>query len=163
MAPGIFAQVVFQPVHRFSIEMVGRFVEQQKIRLRQQQLGEGHAAALTTRQLAHIRIRRRAAQGIHRLLHLRVQVPQVLRVDHILQLGGLVGVLVGIVHHQGVVFVENGLLGGHAFHHVLENILVRVEMRFLFEISAGGPIGEPRLTVPLLVEPRHDAQKRRLA
>ncbi len=34
---GIITQVMFQPIHRFSVEMVRRFVEQDEVRLGQQQ------------------------------------------------------------------------------------------------------------------------------
>ena len=37
---GIVRQIVFQPVAGFEVEMVGRLVEQQKIRFLQQQLGQ---------------------------------------------------------------------------------------------------------------------------
>ena len=40
---GIVAEILFQPVARFEIEMVGRLVEQQQVRLLQQQLGQRDA------------------------------------------------------------------------------------------------------------------------
>ena len=40
---------LFQPPHAFGVEMVGRVVEQQHIRARQQQAGEGDSALFTAR------------------------------------------------------------------------------------------------------------------
>ena len=48
---GIFLQIVFQPRHAFGVEMVGRLVEQQDVRLFEQQLAERDAALLTARQV----------------------------------------------------------------------------------------------------------------
>ncbi|MOA40187.1 hypothetical protein D3C78_1620370 [compost metagenome] len=45
---GIVAQVLFKPRNGFRIKVVGRFVEQQQVRLRQQQAAQRHAAAFTT-------------------------------------------------------------------------------------------------------------------
>ncbi len=50
---GIVAQVLFQPRDGFGVKMVGRFVEQQQVGLRKQQLAKRHAAALTTRKAGH--------------------------------------------------------------------------------------------------------------
>jgi len=43
---GIVAQMAFQPGHRFGVEMVGRFVQQQQFGLVEQQLAERDAAPL---------------------------------------------------------------------------------------------------------------------
>ena len=94
---------------------------------------------------------------------MRFQIPEVPGVDQVLYLGGLLGVLVVIVRHQRVVFVEDRLLGGNALHHVVEHVLRWIELRLLFEIPASCPVGEPGLAVPFLVDARHDAQERGLA
>jgi len=44
----IGAQVMLEPMHRFSIEVIGRLVQQQQVGLPQQQLGQRHAASFTT-------------------------------------------------------------------------------------------------------------------
>ena len=47
----IIQQVIFQPLNRLHIQMVGRFVQQQYIRLRYKQTSERHSGLLTSRQL----------------------------------------------------------------------------------------------------------------
>ncbi len=43
---GVILQVMFEPGHRFGIEMVGRLVEQQNIRFLQKQAAHRDTAAL---------------------------------------------------------------------------------------------------------------------
>ena len=91
-AAGIVFEVMLQPVGGLGVEMVGRLVEQQDVRPRQQQLRQRHAPPLAAGQVLHARMRRRAVQRLQRLLHLRVEVPQILAVDDVLQPRHLVGV-----------------------------------------------------------------------
>ncbi len=159
----IVAQMMLEPVDAFGVEMVGGLVEQQQVGLAQQQLGQRHAALFAAREIVDRGLARRAAHGIHRLLDLRFEVPQVLRVDHVLQLARLLGILVVIVRHQRIVLVEDRLLGGHPFHDIAHHIEGGIELRLLLEIAAGGALRQPGLAVPLLVDPRHDPQQRRFA
>ena len=76
---GIVAQMAFQPRHRLGVEMVGRLVQQQQFRLVEQQLAQRDAAALAARQLGHVGIVGRAAQRVHRLVDLAVEIPEALR------------------------------------------------------------------------------------
>src|SRR3546814_18437276 len=59
---GVIDEVIFQPLHAFSVKMVGRFVKQQNVRLFQQQTAKSDAALFTARKRSHVRIARRAAQ-----------------------------------------------------------------------------------------------------
>src|SRR3546814_12692244 len=59
---GVIDEVIFQPLHAFSVKMVGRFVKQQNVRLFQQQTAKRDAALFTARKRSHVRIARRAAQ-----------------------------------------------------------------------------------------------------
>ncbi|KAG1535100.1 hypothetical protein G6F50_015388 [Rhizopus delemar] len=61
---GVARQELVQPRHRRGGEVVGRFVEQQHVRLLQQQAAQRHAALLTTGQLSDHGIPRRQAQCI---------------------------------------------------------------------------------------------------
>ena len=72
---GIGAQMAFQPVHRLGVEMVRWFVEQQQFRLLQQQAAKRHAAAFAAGKLGHVGVVRRAAQRLHRLIDLAVEIP----------------------------------------------------------------------------------------
>ena len=115
---GIVAQMAFEPRHRLGVEMVGRLVQQQQFGLVEQQLAQRDAAALAARELGHVGIVGRAAQRVHRLIDLAVEIPEVRGLDLVLQLGHLVGGLVRIVHRQFVVAIEDRLLLGDALHDV---------------------------------------------
>ena len=91
-----------------------------------------------------------------------LQIPEVLAVDDVLELGALFRRLVGIVHHQFVVALEDGRLVGNAFHDVSHHGLGRVELRLLRQVADGRAFGEPGFAGEFLVEPGHDAQHGRL-
>ena len=57
----IIAQMPFEPIHGFGVEMVGRLVEQQEIGLFEQQLAQRDAAALAARELVDRPVVGRAA------------------------------------------------------------------------------------------------------
>ena len=128
-----------------------------------QQLAERDAALLAAGQLLHVGVARRAAQRIHGLLDLRVEVPQALRVDLVLKLRHLVGGLVGIVHGKLVIAVELRLLLGHALHDVAGHVLGLVEDRLLRQIADADAVGRPGFADELGLLARHDAKQRRLA
>ena len=81
---GIVAQMAFQPGNRLGVQMVGRFVQQQKVGLVEQQLAQRDAAALAAGQFFHVGIIGRAAQRIHRLIDLAVEIPQPRGLDLVL-------------------------------------------------------------------------------
>jgi hypothetical protein len=150
--------MLFKPRNGLGVEMVGRFVEQQQVRLRQKQAAKRDTAALTTGENRDVCILWRAAQGFHRHLDLLFQIPEVLGIDDVLEFRALFRRLVGIVHHQLVVAVEHGLLVGHTFHDVLERGLGRIEMRFLLEVTDACTFSEPGFTGKFLVLAGDDAQ-----
>ena len=160
---GIVAQMMLEPGDALGIEMVGRLVEQEDIGLGQQQLAERDAALLAAGQRGNLGVARRAAQRIHRLLDLGVEVPQALGVDRVLKLRHLVGGLVGIVHGELVIAVELRLLLGHALHDIAGHVLGLVEHRLLRQIADADAVGRPGLAHELGLLPRHDAQQRGLA
>ena len=45
----VFAQVMFEPRHRFGVEVVGGFVEQENVGFTEQQAGERDAASFSAR------------------------------------------------------------------------------------------------------------------
>ena len=159
----IVAQMAFQPVHAFGVEMVGRLVEQQQLGLVEQQPAERDAAAFAAGELGHVGVVRRAAQRVHRQIDLAVEIPQVLGVDLVLELGHFVGGLVRIIGRDLVVAVEQRLLGGDALHHVLAHGLFRIELRLLLQVADARAFGDPALAGEVLVDAGHDAQQRRLA
>ena len=154
-------QVLFEPGDAFRVEMVGRLVKQQQVRLAQEQRAQRHAALFTTGQIVDGGLGRRAAQRFHRHFHLAVEIPQVLAVDDVLQLRAFIGGLIGIVHHQFVVAVEHRLLFGHALHDIAEHVEALVELRLLRQVTQCRALRQPGLTGKLLVEPGHDLENRR--
>ena len=117
--------------------MGGGLVAQQRVRGLEQQLAQGHTAALATGAHVDRGIRVRALQGVHRLLKLGVEVPAVGGVDLGLQLAHLFhqGVEVGVrIGHLLTDFIESGdLLGNRAERHldVLAHGLGVVQRRLL--------------------------------
>ena len=151
---GILAQMAFEPVDRLGVEMVGRLVEQQQFGLFEQQPAQRDAAALAARQRVDVGLVGRAAERVHRLLDPAVEIPQALGLDLVLQAGHLVGGLVGIVHRQFVVAVEDRLLVLDAEHDVAAHAEVGVEMRLLRQIADPRALGDEALAGELRVEAR---------
>ena len=159
----IIAQMAFEPQYRLGIEMVGRLVEQKQLGLFEQQPAQRDAAALAAGELRHLGAVGRAAQRIHRLIDLGIEIPQALGLDLVLELGHLVGGLVGIIGGEFVVAVEDRLLRRDALHDVFAHGLSGIELRLLRQVTDAGALGDPALAVIFGVDAGHDAQQRRLA
>ena len=155
-------QVAFEPGGGLGVEMVGRLVEQQQLGLFQQQLAHGDAAALAARELVDGPVIRRAAQRVHRLVDLGIEIPQALGLDLVLEIGHLVGGLVRIVHGELVVAVEDRLLRGDAEHDVLAHGQALVELRLLRQVADARAFRDPGLAGPFLVHAGHDLEQGRL-
>ncbi len=162
-AAGVVLEIALEPGHRLRVQMVGRLVQQQDVGLGQQQLGQRHAPLLAARELLDTRLARGAAQRVQRLLHLRVEVPQALRLDLVLQLGHLLGGLVGVVGGQLVVAVDQRLLLRHPLHGVAQHILAGIQLRLLRQIADADALCRPGLADIVLELPGHDLEQRRLA
>ena len=159
----IVAQMMLEPGDAFGVEVVGRLVEQKNVGLRQEKPAERDAAALAARQGLRLRLARRTAQRVHRLLDLSVKIPQALAVDLVLEPRHLVRRLVGIVHGKLVVAVELRLLVGNALHGIAGDVLGVVEGGLLREIADAHALGRPGLAHELGLIPRHDTKERRFA
>ena len=160
----IIAQMAFEPGHRLGVEMVGRLVEQQQFGRIEQQLAERDAAALAAGERRHIGVVGRAAQRVHRLVDLGIEIPQALGLDLVLQLGHLVRGLVGIIHRELVVAVEDRLLLARRLPCTFSRtVLVSIELRLLRQVADARAFGDPGLAVKIGVDAGHDAQQRRLA
>ncbi len=168
---GVFLEMALQPGDGLGVEVVGRLVEQEDVRLTQQQAAEGDATAFAAGENGDGRIAGRAAQGIHRQFEPAVQVPSVECVEPVLDFG--------LARHQfvhllgGEVFAEahvDGVELGqgvhdflHAFLYDLACSLGVVEVRLLFQVADGEALGENGMAVEVLLYARHDAQQRALA
>lgn len=159
--------MLFEPLHALGVEVVGGLVEEQQVGLGQQQLAQRDAAALTTGQVGHRLVGRRAAQRVHGLLELRVEVPRVGMVELLLQPAHLLHQLVGVVggHQLGdlVEAVELDLDLAQALFDVAANGLLLVQRRLLQQDADGRVVGQEGVTVVRLVQARHDPQDARLA
>ena len=163
----VLLQVLLEPEDGLGVQVVGGLVEQQQVGLLEQELAQGDPASLATGEAGDVRVGRRAAERVHRLLELAVEVPGVLVVDLLLELAHLLHELVGVVGRQLlgdlVVLVEQLLGLGDALLDVAEDRLVLVELRLLGEDAHGEAGHQLGLAVGDLLDPGHDLQQRRLA
>ncbi len=77
----VLLEVLLEPEHALGVEVVGGLVQQQQVGLLQQQLAQRDTAPLTAGEVGDLLIAGRAAQRVHRLLELGVQIPAVGCVD----------------------------------------------------------------------------------
>src|SRR5713101_5299560 len=166
---GEFLEMALQPGHRFGVEMVGRFVEQQHVGLAQEQPAERHAAALAARQCLDLGLGRRAAQRVHGDLDRALEVPAVAGVDLLLQLGLLgdqlvhVGVGVGEgVRHLLEARQQTRHVAG-AFHDVAQNVFLGVELGLLLQHADPGALGRPGLAGEIVVVAGHELEQGRFS
>ena len=105
-------QELLQPFHRFRVQVVGGFVQQQHVGLGQQQLAQRHAALLAAGQRADLGVPRRQAQ--------RVGGDFQLVFDVVVGAGGDDGFQLGLFFGQRVeVGVRVGVGGVHLFQALL--------------------------------------------
>ena len=163
---GVAGEVLLEPQHALGVEVVGGLVEQQQVGLAQQQLAQRDAADLATGQVGDRRVTRRAAERVHRLLDLRVDLPGVDRVQVLLEDAHLLHELIGVVgrHLLGDLVVPPQLDHGlaEAVLDVLLDGLVRVELGLLQEDPDRGLGVEECLAVGRLVQAGHDLEDRGL-
>lgn len=137
----VLGQVLLQPVHRLGVQVVGGLVEQQQVGRLEQQLAERDAAALTTGEAGDRPVAGRAAQRVHGLLQLGLEVPGVGVVQLLLELAHLVQQRVRVVgrHQLGdlVEPVELALDLLDAVLDVLQDRLGLVQRRLLQEHADG--------------------------
>ena len=159
--------MLFEPQHRLGIEVVGRLVEQQQIGFGEQQLTQGHAAALAPGEVSDRLVTRGAPQSVHGLLQLGIKIPCVgginvrLQTAHLLHQGIEVGI--GIRHLITDLVVALHLFENraHAFLDVAQHGLLFVERRLLLQDAHRVTRRETGLPVGWLVESGHDLQDRR--
>ncbi len=164
---GEIVQKLLQPGHAFCIEVVGGLIQQNHIRVGQQQAAKCHPAQLTARQGANIRIPRRQAQGVCGHFQLMVQVVSIRGLDNIFQPRLLLGQRIKVGIRLRVVRVHlvqpgQGVLGFlHPFLHITAHILIRIQLRFLWQVTDINTRLRPRLPQDVRINPRHNAQQGR--
>ena len=160
---------LFEPVHRFGIQVVGRLVEQQHVGAREQQLAQRHAALFTAREVLDLGVPRRQAQRVGGDFQLQFNV--------VTRTGGDDGFQAGLFFGQLVeVRIGFGIRGVDRFelllcvHHLtqaaldfLAHRLGGVELRLLRQV-ADVQVGHRRgFAFDVLVEAGHDLEHGRLA
>ena len=71
---GEVLEELFEPVHTFCVQVVGRFVKKKHIRLGQQQTAECNTALFTAGEIADLSVPRRKTKCVSRDFHLRISV-----------------------------------------------------------------------------------------
>src|SRR5262249_7670987 len=124
----IFLEVALEPGDGLGIEVVGRLVEEQQVRLLEKQPAERDAPPLTPGELGDVGFGSRQAQRIHGDLERTIELPRTRGVDSILKPGLL-------VEKRGHLLLGNGL--GHLRAYFLEALEQRAYLRgSLFDVSA---------------------------
>ena len=165
----VLVEEALEPVDRLGVEVVRRLVEQQQVRMLEEEPREGDAAPLAAAERGHVLVVRRTAERVHRDVDVALQVPGIGGVDPVLErrlLGAdrlVVGVGVGPLGHDGVVLVDEVLDGADAVEDVALDVLRRVELRLLVEVADRESGRQPRVAGEPVVEAGHDPQQARLA
>ena len=168
--PGVALEVIFQPFHGGKVQMVRGLVQNEDIRLFQQQLCQTQPRQLTTGEHRNVLlpgILRKAHAGQH-LFDVHIHVVAVGCIHDVLQL-----VVLG---QQGSVFRRSGhaaLQDLHLRHgvqhrrkggaHLAVDIQRRVQLCVLFEVAQRHAMGHAELTLVVLIFAGEDLQQRRLA
>ena len=165
----VLLQEPFQPGDRFGVQVIGRFVQEQHVRFRQQQAAERDAPSLATGQVLHRRAPLRQAQGVGRDVERAIEIVAIDRGQEGLEFGLFgrqlvkVGVFIrvgGVDRFQAGECVLDGL---DPFLDDVAHRVLGIEVRLLFEeadLDAGLRTG---LALDLGIAARHDAQQRTLA
>ncbi|OPZ70177.1 MAG: hypothetical protein BWY82_02145 [Verrucomicrobia bacterium ADurb.Bin474] len=72
-------------MHCFRIQVIGRLVQKKDVGFLEEQARERHPAAFPAGKVVNNRIRRGAAQSVHRHFHLSRQIPCIMFVEFRLQ------------------------------------------------------------------------------
>ena len=159
-------QEALQPGHGLGVQVVGRFIQQQHIRLFQQQAAHRYATALAPGQIADFGIPVRQTHRIGGALQLRFQVMAVVRLDNFFQTTLFRGQFVEIGVRLGVERVNliQALQRADHFRHCLFNgfadRLLRVELRLLRQIADFDTRLRTRFAFDVFIDARHNAQQR---
>ncbi len=159
-------QQPFQPFDGFEIQMVGRFVEDQHIRLDHQCLRQRHALALPAGHVAdafvgvQIQPRDRGLDArLHRPAVLRLELG--LQVLHFFQQRFHVRIRFGQLMGNMMVIAEQRMQIAQALRHRIEYRVVGIQHRFLADVANPGgrrAPHQPVIEVPLPGQHAHHAR-----
>ncbi len=166
---GVVLEEVLEPQDGLGVQVVGGLVEQQQVGGLEQQLAQGHAAALTAGEHVHRHVGIGQLKGVHGLAELGVDIPAVGGVNLVLQTAHLghegVHVAIGVAHLDRNL-VEALDLGDHigkSESDVLDDGLVLIQRRLLLQDAHRVTRGEAGIAVGDLLETGHDLEQRGLA
>ena len=158
----VIGQVLLQPLHGLGVQVVRRLVEQQQVRLGEQELSQRYTTALATRKVGHRGVGRRAAQSFHGLLDLGINLPSIGGVQLFLQLAHLFHELIAVVggHFLGDLLEALLLFKdiAQALFDVAAHGLLVIERRLLLQDAHGGTWIQESLAVGRLVQAGHNLQ-----
>jgi hypothetical protein len=164
----VLPEEALQPLDGLCVEVVGRLVEEEQVRVLEEQAAQRDAPLLAAGQGRDVGVVGRAAQRVHRDVDVPLEVPRVGGVDPVLELRLLgpdrlvVGIGLGPAGHHGVVLLDQAVDLADAVEDVSLDILRRIQLGLLAEVADGEPRGEARLAGEPVVEPGHDPQEARL-
>ena len=162
---GELVQEALQPGHGLGVQVVGGLIQQQHVRGAHQQAAQCHPAALTTGQVGYIGVPGRKAQGVGGDIQAALDIVRVGGLDNAFQFRLLLGQLLEIRVFLGVggVHLFQALLGaadlGEGLLDDLAHVLVRVQLRFLGQVTDVDARLRARLAQVVLVDAGHDAQQ----
>ena len=162
-------QVRFQPLDGFSVQVVRGLVQQEDVRLLQEEAAQRHTSPFAAGKRADLRVRRRALEGVHRPFQLCVDLPAVQVLDELRQLALAFDEAVHLVvvhglhelHRYVIVFREDVHHFLYALLDHFDDGLVRIHLRLLREVS-DGVAGRPNdFALEGLLHPGNDLEERR--
>ena len=167
----IFFQEALEPGHRFRVKVIGRFVQQQHVGFGQQQAAQGDAALLATRERGDIRVPGRQAKCVGRHIQFALQFPAAAGVDCILKLALFLEQRIHLLvvhrfrklHADLVEPIQQCLAFGDTFFDVAPDILIRIQLRLLWQIADIDARLRSGFAIEVLIEASHDSQQRGLA
>ena len=158
-------QEVLQPGDRIGIQVVGRFIEQQHVRGRQQQATKGNTALLTTRQVLYLGIPGRQAQRIGCNFQLALKVVPVACLQDRFELGLFCGQLVEVGIRVGIFGIHliktrlSVLDHANGFFNHFAYGFARIQLRFLRQVTDVQVRHRTGFAVELGVNACHDFQQ----
>jgi hypothetical protein len=165
----VVVQEALEPRDALGVEVVGGLVEQQNVRLFQEQTAERDATPLTAGEGVDLGLGRGQTQRIHRALDHAIDLPAIDVIDLLLELPVLLEQrvhLVARIAEQHADLFEARDQPFHRSDRVLDGLLhglPGLEARLLREEADAQAFGGLRFALEVLVHPRHDAQQRALA